>query len=78
MKLRQLRAVVPGAIGMLLSMSAVAQGPIASDQPAFVTDPSMEPTMMWIVPYPDEMYTPLDCTRSSIRVVLPHRTLLRV
>jgi len=46
------------AIGVLLSMSAAALGLTASDQPASVTDPSMEPTMMRIDPYPDEMYTP--------------------
>ena len=51
------RAVVPGAVGVLLSMSVAAQGLIASDQPAFVTGPSMEPTMMRVVPHPDEMYT---------------------
>ena len=56
--MKTIRAVVLGAIGVLLSMSAAAQGLIASDQPASVIDPSMEPTMMRIVPYPDEMYTP--------------------
>jgi hypothetical protein len=44
---------------MLLSVSAVAQGPIASDQPASVTRPAMEATMMRVVPYPDGMYTVL-------------------
>ena len=39
------RAVVPGAVGVLLSMSVAAQGLIASDQPAFVTGPSMAPTI---------------------------------
>jgi hypothetical protein len=56
--MKTIRAVVPGAIGVLLSMSAAAQGLIASDQPTSVTNPSMEPTMMRIVPYPDEIYTP--------------------
>ena len=56
--MKTIRAVVPGAIGVLLSMSAAAQGIIAPDQPASVTKPSMEPTMVRIVPYPDEMYTP--------------------
>jgi len=55
--MKTIRAVVPGAVGVLLSMSAAAQGLIASDQPASVTGPSMEPTMMRVVPYPDEMYT---------------------
>ena len=52
-----IRAILPGAVGALLSMSAAAQGLIASDQPAFVAGPPMEPTMMRIDPYPDEMYT---------------------
>jgi hypothetical protein len=55
--MKTIRAVVPGAVGMLLSISAAAQGPIASDQPAFVTGRPMGPTMMRVVPYPDEMYT---------------------
>ena len=54
--MKAIRAVLPGAVGVLLSMSAAAQGLIASDQPASVTGPPMEPTMMWAVPYPDEMY----------------------
>jgi len=55
--MKAFRAVVPGVVGVLLSMSAAAQGPIASDQSASVTGPSIEATMMRIVPYPDEMYT---------------------
>ena len=48
---------LPGALGVLLSMSAAAaQGLIASDQPASVASPPIEPTMMWVVPYPAEMY----------------------
>ena len=54
--MKPIRAPVPVAVGMLLSMSAAAQGPIASDQPASSTGPFMEPTMMRVVPYPDEMY----------------------
>jgi hypothetical protein len=52
-----IQAILPDAFGVLLSMSAAAQGPIASDHPASVTSPLMEPTMMRVVPYPDEMYT---------------------
>ena len=51
-----IRGVIPGALAMLLSMPAAAQGPIASDQPASGTGPFMEPTMMRVVPDPDEMY----------------------
>ena len=48
---------LPGALGVLLSMSpAAAQGLIGSDQPASVASPPIEPTMMWVVPYPAEMY----------------------
>ena len=54
--MKTIRAIVPGAVWMLLSMSAAAQGPIASDQPVSSTGPVMEPTMMRVVPYPDEMY----------------------
>jgi hypothetical protein len=52
-----IRAILPGAVGALLSMSAAAQGLIASDQPTSVTGPPREPTMVRVVPYPDEMYT---------------------
>ena len=51
-----IRGAIPGALAMLLSMPAAAQGPIASDQPASGTGPFMEPTMMRVVPDPDEMY----------------------
>jgi hypothetical protein len=53
--MNMIRAAVPGALGVLLSISAAAQGPIASDQPAS-SGPFMEPTMMRVVPYPDEIY----------------------
>lgn len=54
--MKTIHAVLPGAVGVLLSMLAAAQGPSASDQPASVTGPPLEPTMMRVVPYPDEMY----------------------
>ena len=57
--MNMIRAAVPGALGVLLSISAAAQGPIASDQPAS-SGPFMEPTMMRVVPYPDEMYPLLE------------------
>jgi hypothetical protein len=41
---------------MLLSMSAVEQGSMASDQPAPVTS-FFQPTMMRVVPYPNETST---------------------
>jgi hypothetical protein len=49
--------VVMSAVGVLFSMSVAAQGLAAPDQPASVTSRLMEPTMMRVVPYPDEMYT---------------------
>jgi hypothetical protein len=51
------RAVLPGAVGMLLSMSAVAQESTASDRPAPIGRP-FELTMMRVFPYPDETYAP--------------------
>ena len=50
-----MRAVVHGAVGMLLATAAAAQGPIASEQPDSVTDLATEPTMMRVVPHQDEM-----------------------
>ena len=51
------RVLIVGAVGVLLSTSAAAQGQIASDQPASVTDPPMGPMLMRVIPYPDEMST---------------------
>jgi len=47
---------VRGAVGMLLSLLAAAQGSTASDQTAPGTGPLMQPTMMRAVPYSEEMY----------------------
>ena len=47
---------LPSALGVLLSMSAAAQGLTASDQSASVAGPPIGPTMLRVVPYPDEMY----------------------
>lgn len=55
--MKTIRAAVAGAVGMLLSMSAAAQGPIASGRPASVGGPFIEPTMMRVAPYPDDTYT---------------------
>jgi hypothetical protein len=52
-----IRTIFPGGVGVLLSISAAAQGLIASDQPASVADVPMESTIMRVVPYSDEMYT---------------------
>jgi len=54
--MKTIRGAIPGALAMLLMMSAAAQGPIASDQPALGTGPFSGPTMMRVIPYPDEMY----------------------
>jgi hypothetical protein len=56
--MKPVRTILPGAVGVLLSMLAAAQGLIASDQPTSVTRPPVEPTMMRVVPNPDEMYPP--------------------
>jgi hypothetical protein len=50
--MKETRAIVRGAFGMLLSLAAAAQGPIEPDQPVF--DPYREPTMVRVAPYPDE------------------------
>jgi hypothetical protein len=54
--IKTIRAILPGVVGVLISMSAAAEGSIASDLPAFVIGPTVEPTMMRVVPYPDETY----------------------
>ena len=54
--MKPIRGPLQVALGMLLSLSAAAQGSTASDQPARSTGPLMQPTMMRVVPYPDEMY----------------------
>ena len=67
--MKTIRGVVHGAVGVLLSMSAAGQGPIASDQPVSVTDAPAEPTMMRVVPYPDEIGTaPADAPASCYRI----------
>jgi len=67
------RAVVTGAVGVLLSVSVAAQETIATDQPVSVTGPSMEPTMMRVVPYPDEMYMP-----PGVAASVPYASCYRV
>lgn len=63
-----IRAVVHGAVGVLLSMSAAGQGLIASDQPISVTGAS-EPTMMRVFAYPPELQTlPGDAPASCYRI----------
>jgi hypothetical protein len=71
--MRTVRTILPGAVGVLLSMLAAAQGLIASDQPSSVTGPHVEPTMMRVVPYPDEMYT-----LSGVAPAVPYTSCYRV
>ncbi len=71
--MKTIRAILPGAVGVLLSMSAAAQGLIASDQPTSVTGPPVEPTLMRVVPYPDEMYT-----RSGVAPAVPYASCYRI
>jgi hypothetical protein len=49
-------SALPSALAVLVSMSAVAQGLTAFDQPASVAGPPIGPTMLRVVPYPDQMY----------------------
>lgn len=48
---------------MLISMSAAAQGATSSEEPTSPTGPPIEPTMMRVVRYPDEMVTLPGCIR---------------
>ena len=67
--MKTIHAVAHGAVAVLLSMSAAGQGPIASDQPVSVTGAPTEPTLMRVVPYPDEMQTlPGDAPASCYRI----------
>src|SRR4051812_46425077 len=54
--MKPIRATLPGAVGTLLSFSAAAQPFTALDEPAPSTGALMQPTMMRVVPYPEEMY----------------------
>jgi hypothetical protein len=71
--MKTIRTILPGALGVLLSMSAATQGLVASDQPTSVTGPPVEPTMMRVVPYPDEMYT-----QSGVAPAVPYASCYRV
>jgi hypothetical protein len=55
--MKTIRAALPGVVGVLLSMPAVAQAPIAADPAAFASSPVFQPTMR-VIPYPDEIYAP--------------------
>ena len=67
--MKTIRAIVHGAVGVLLSMSAAGQGPIASDQLVSVAGATTAPTLMRVVPYPDEMQTlPGDAPASCYRI----------
>ena len=67
--MKAIRAVVHGAVGVLLSMSAAGQGTIASDQLVSGIGLPTEPTLMRVVPYSDEMRTlPGDAPASCYRI----------
>ena len=71
--MKTIRAIIPGVVGLVLSMSAAGQGLVASDQPTSVTGSPVEPTMMRVVPYADEMYT-----LSGIEPAVPYPSCYRV
>ena len=71
--MKTIRVILPGAVGVLLSMSAAAQGLVAFAQATSATGPLMEPTMMRVVPYPDEMYT-----RSGVVPAVPYASCYRI
>ena len=57
------RAILPGAVGMLISMSAAAQGALASEGFTSSTGQTIEPAMMRVARYPEEMYALPACFR---------------
>jgi hypothetical protein len=64
---------LPSALGVLLSMSAAAQGLTAPDKPASVAGPPIGSTMMWVVPHPAEMYAVPD-----IAPAVPYASCYRI
>jgi len=54
--MKEIRAAVAGAVAVLLSMAAAAQGPMAPEQADSVAGPFVQPTMVRVVPYPEDMY----------------------
>ena len=69
--LTTLRDILTGTVGMLFSVSAAAQGSVPSDRFSVTVPRTMAPTMMQIVPDPDEMSTPWD-------VEIPYASCYRV
>lgn len=64
MKLRQVRAVVSAVVAMLLTMSAMAQEPIAGGRPASTMSRPMGLTMVPVARHPEEPYAfPYSCYR---------------
>jgi hypothetical protein len=66
-------SALPSALGVLLSMSAAAQGLTASDKPASVAGPPLGPTMMRVVPYSAEIYAVTD-----VGPALPYASCYRI
>ena len=52
-----------GAVGMLISISAATQGATSSEDTASRFGPPVQPTMIRVVRYPEEMYTVPACYR---------------
>ena len=71
--MKTIGAILLGAVAVMLAMSIAAQGLISSDQPTSITGAAMEPTMMRVVPYPDEMYT-----QSGVAPAVPYASCYRV
>jgi hypothetical protein len=61
--MKVVRAIFPGAVGMLISISAATQGASSSEEPTSRTHPTIEPTMMRVVRYPEEVYALPACYR---------------
>jgi hypothetical protein len=56
--MRFVHAIFTSAVGMLISISAAAQGALPREEPAFKIGPPVEPTMFRIVRYPEENALP--------------------
>jgi hypothetical protein len=61
--MKSVRAIFAGVVGMLIPISAASQGAASSAEAGFRIGPPVEPTMMRIVRYPEEMNTLPGCFR---------------
>ena len=55
--MKAIRTVFCGVVGTVFSISAGAQGPSAPESPVFLTGGQSQPTLIRVVPNPDEINT---------------------